>query len=73
MVAQKKASKKLPKAATPTALPVVRPQVAGIDIGSSEHWVCGPARADGAPNVRGFGTTTDELHALGDWLVAQHV
>ena len=73
MVAQKKASKKFPKAATPTALPVVRPQVAGIDIGSTEHWVCGPVRADGAPNVRRFGTTTDELHALANWLVAQHV
>jgi len=73
MVAQKKTSKKRPKAATPTALPVVRPQVAGIDIGSAEHWVCGPARADGALNVRGFGTTTDALHALADWLVAQHV
>ena len=33
--------------------------VAGLDVGSSEHWVCGPARADGTPNVRGSGTTTD--------------
>jgi len=44
--------------------------VAGLDIGSAQHWVCGPARADGAPNVRVFGTTTDELHALADWLGA---
>jgi hypothetical protein len=52
---------------------VVRPLVAGIDIGSAEHWVCGPARADATPNVRAFGTTTDELHALVEWLVAQGV
>ena len=59
--------------ATPQALPVIRPQVAGIDIGSTQHWVCGPARADGALNVQRFGTTTDQLHALAAWLVAQQV
>ena len=73
MVEQKDASKKRAKAATPTALPVIRPQVAGIDIGSAQHWVCGPARAEGEPNVRVFGTTTDQLHALADWLREQHV
>ena len=73
MVAQKKAHKSKAKSATPTALPVIRPRVAGIDIGSSQHWVCGPASADGEPNVRVFGTTTDELNALADWLVDQHV
>ena len=52
----------------PTSLPAIRPLVAGLDVGSSEHWVCGPARADGTPNVRGFGTTTDQLQALADWL-----
>ena len=65
--------KKHVKSTTPMALPVVRPRVAGIDIGSSQHWVCGPARADGAPNVRVFGTTTDQLNALADWLVEQDV
>ena len=73
MVAQAKTNKKKRTAATPTALPVVRPQVAGIDIGSTEHWVCGPGAADATPNVRVFGTTTDALNALADWLVAQHV
>lgn len=56
-----------------SSLPVVRPLVAGLDIGSTQHWVCGPAREDGIPNVRVFGTTTDELNALADWLVEQHV
>lgn len=54
-----------------TPLPAIRPMVAGLDVGSSEHWVCGPARADGTPNVRVFGTTTDQLHALAAWL-AEH-
>jgi len=65
--------KKNAKATTPMALPVIRPRVAGIDIGSAQHWVCGPARADAAPNVRVFGTTTDQLNALADWLVEQGV
>jgi transposase len=47
--------------------------VAGIDIGSSQHWVCGPATADGKPNVRVFGTTTDQLNELADWLIEQGV
>lgn len=46
--------------------------VAGIDVGSTQHWVCGPAR-DAEPNVRVFGTTTDELQRLADWLVEQGV
>lgn len=61
------------KSAAPTALPVVRPMVAGIDIGSRQHWVCGPARSDGVPNVQVFGTTTGELIQLADWLVEQRV
>jgi len=54
-------------------LPVIQPKVAGIDVGSREHWVCGPARGDGEPNARVFGTTTDQLNALADWLVEQAV
>jgi transposase len=53
-------------------LTAIRPYVAGIDVGSREHWVCGPARENDL-NVRPFGTTTAELEALADWLVAQHV
>ena len=54
-------------------LPVLQPMVAGVDIGSTEHWVCGPARADGEPNVRVFGTTTPQLDELARWLVEQGV
>ncbi|HZM10736.1 MAG TPA: IS110 family transposase [Candidatus Limnocylindrales bacterium] len=58
---------------TPVALPVLRPLVAGIDLGSSQHWVCGPAHDDGKANVRVFGTTTAQLHDLADWLVKEGV
>lgn len=60
-------------AAVPTSIPANRPMVGGIDVGSTEHWVCGPARADGTPNVRVFGTTTDQLEQLADWLIEQDV
>lgn len=65
--------KKTATKAGPAALPVLQPMVAGVDVGSTQHWVCGPARADGAPNVRVFGTTTPQLHELADWLVQQRV
>ena len=58
------------KSPGPTSLPVLRPDVAGVDIGSTEHAVCGPAREDGEPNVRFFGTTTDRLNELVAWLIA---
>jgi len=54
-------------------MPVLRPNVAGVDLGSQEHWVCGPPRADGKPNVQVFGTTTDELERLVAWLIDQEV
>ena len=56
-----------------SALPVLEPDVAGIDIGSREHWVCGPQRKDGKPNVKSFGTITSELERLVAWLADQGV
>jgi transposase len=49
-------------------LPVWRPEVAGIDIGSSEHWVCAPARDGGGREVQSFAATTPGLEALVVWL-----
>jgi hypothetical protein len=67
-------SKQRKKKRTESApLPVLRPLVAGIDIGSKEHWVCGPQGADDKPNVQVFGTTTPELEQLANWLVEQGV
>ena len=53
-------------------LSVTRPQVAGIDLGSKEHWVACPPRG-GEANVKTFGTTTPELTALAEWLKAEGV
>ena len=49
-------------------LPAFRPHAAGIDLTSTEHWVCCPAKPGTKPNVRTFGTTTPELARLVDWL-----
>jgi transposase len=57
----------------PQGLPVLRRDVAGIDVGSREHWVCAPARADGSANVQRFGTTTAQLHKVADWLKSEGV
>ncbi|MGH9692770.1 MAG: IS110 family transposase, partial [Bryobacteraceae bacterium] len=48
-------------------LPVMRPNAAGIDIGSTEIYVAVPADRD-VENVRPFATFTQDLYALADWL-----
>jgi len=68
MTVSKQKVRRQDAAPLPTALPAIQPLVAGIDIGSSQHWVCGPARENGTPNVRVFGTTTGQLNELADWL-----
>ena len=55
------------------SLPAIRPDVAGIDVGSTQHWVCAPPKLSGEPNVRVFGTTTPDLEELVDWLSAEGV
>lgn len=47
----------------------VFPNAAGIDVGASSHWVAVPRQATDDP-VREFGTMTDDLNALADWLLA---
>jgi len=54
-------------------LPVLRSDAAGIDVGSTEHWVACPAKADGSSNVLKFGTTTLELGKLADWMKKEGV
>jgi hypothetical protein len=66
---KKKATKKKANA----GLKVIQPNVAGIDLGSIEHWVCGPDRKDGLPDVQTFGTTTPQLNKLADWLESRGV
>src|SRR5664279_4729588 len=69
MAKDKKARKK--KSIAGMSLPVIRQNVAGIDISSTEHWVCGPVGSDGQPTVRVFGTITAQLNELVDWLIQQ--
>lgn len=49
-------------------LPVLRPNVAGIDVGSQQHWVCAPAWEGAEREVQVFGATTPELKRLAGWL-----
>jgi transposase len=55
------------------SLEQIKPKAAGIDLGALEHWVAGPPRKDGTPNVERFATTTPELYRLADWLKEQGV
>jgi transposase len=64
-MARKKDSKQ--KRANDAALPIMRPDAAGIDIGATEIFVAVPAdRA--TENVRSFPTFTQDLYSLADWL-----
>lgn len=69
MVSQQRSmSKKSKSSKAVRALRVIRKNVAGIDLGSREHWVCCPPEEEQKPNVRTFGTTTPQLQKLADWL-----
>jgi transposase len=50
------------------SLPFIQPDAAGIDIGATEIYVAVPEQRDIRP-VRKFATFTEDLHALGDWLI----
>ena len=50
----------------------IRPLVAGIDVGSEQHFVCAPT-SDGGTGMRVFGGTTPDLQALLEWLQKSHL
>ena len=54
-------------------LTVNRPNVAGIDLGSLEHYVACPQKIEGEADVKVFGATTPQLEALSDLLKAEGV
>src|SRR5215831_485986 len=54
------------------ALPVLNPDAAGIDIGATEIYVAVPGDRDPEP-IRMFGTFTQDLNQLADWLQQCHV
>ena len=73
-MASKKSKRRGKKKVRPIqALPVIRANSAGIDLGSEEHWVCGPARGDNKVNVQQFGTTTPQLSELADTAALQRL
>jgi transposase len=55
------------KIKTQTSMPTVRTNAGGIDIGATEIYVAVPPDRAALP-VRKFGTFTEELHTLADWL-----
>ncbi len=50
-----------------SSLPCIKPNAAGIDVGSRSHFVAVPADKDSNP-VREFGFFTEDLHNLAKWL-----
>jgi transposase len=54
-------------------LPVVRGDVAGIDLGSERHWACAPTLDRSGREVASFGATTAELIRMAEWLKARQV
>jgi transposase len=48
--------------------PVLRHDVAGLDIGSEQHWVCGPTREGAGREVAVFAATTPGVQQLITWL-----
>jgi transposase len=54
-------------------LPVVRRNVAGIDLGSERHWVCAPTVDGSGREITSFGATTPELIRLAEWLKQRQV
>jgi transposase len=54
------------KRAGSAGLPKIQPLVAGIDVGSREHYVCAPT-SDGGTEMRVFGATTPDLLEITAW------
>jgi transposase len=75
MKAKKKQGDKTPRQnrQTVAGLPALRANVAGIDLGSKQHWVCAPARDGIGREVADFGGTTAELLRLAAWLKERKV
>jgi transposase len=48
-------------------MPVINPNAAGIDVGSTEIWVSIPPDRDEEP-IRQYETFTRDLYAMADWL-----
>jgi len=69
----KKPNNSSPKQDRSGQLPAIQPNVAGIDVGSREMYVCGPSQPDGERGIRAFATTTVQIQACVAWLKQQKV
>ncbi len=65
---QKSNRKKIKQSTKVSPLSVLNQQVAGIDVGATAHYVCVGALSD--ESVKRFGTFTQDLDELADWLVS---
>ena len=54
-------------------LPVLRSNVAAIDLASEIHWVCAPNVDRSGRDVEQFGATTPELEQMAAWLKERKV
>src|SRR5215469_17945352 len=54
-------------------LPVIRRNVAGVELGSERHWVCAPTQDGNGREIASLGATTPELLRLAEWLKARQV
>lgn len=68
-MAQRKRGSSPCRKSAPATLSQTYPNAAGIDIGSSSHYVAVPADRDDEP-VREFRSFTTDLNRLADWLQA---
>ncbi len=65
---QKSNCKRVKQSTKSRPLSVLNQQVACIDVGASVHYVCVGSLSD--ESVRRFGTFTQDLEELADWLVS---
>src|SRR5262249_27362307 len=54
-------------------LPLMRRNIAGIDLGSTAHWVCAPTADGSGREIADFGATTPELIRMAEWLKERKV
>lgn len=54
-------------------LQVIRPEVAGIDVGAEQMWVCAPGAEPGTTEVRIFASNTPGLSQAVQWLRERNV
>src|SRR5215469_5189598 len=54
-------------------LPLMRRNIAGIDLGSTAHWVCAPTVDGSGREITDFGATTPELIRMTEWLKERKV